>query len=120
MSDPPPTVARVLDRPLAERPDATAVVARSGSLSYRELDAAADRAAGALTALGLRAGDRLAAALPNDLDVVVAFHGAMRIGAVWVGVNAPLAPAEKAHLLADAGASVLLADAAVAAEVAAV
>jgi acyl-CoA synthetase (AMP-forming)/AMP-acid ligase II len=117
MTDLPRTVARVLDRALAERPDAVAVVARSGSLTYRELDDAARRAAGALTSIGVGIGDRVAACLPNDLDVVVAFHGAMRIGAIWVGVNAPLAPAEKAHLLADSAAGVLLTDEAVATQV---
>lgn len=113
----PETVARVLDRPLAERPDAAAVVARSGRLTYRELDDRARRAAGALTSLGIGRGDRVAASLPNDVDVVVAFHGAMRIGAVWVGINAALAPAEKTHLLVDSGASVLLTDGATAQQV---
>jgi acyl-CoA synthetase (AMP-forming)/AMP-acid ligase II len=113
----PAGVAQVLDRALAERPDAVAVVARSGSLTYRELDDAAARAVGVLRELGVRPGDRVAASLPNDLDVVVAFHGVMRTGAIWVGVNAPLAPAEKAALLADCGAEVLLADAMTAGQV---
>ena len=106
----PQSVARVLDRGLAERPDAAAVVARSGTLTYRQLDDEADRAAGALEELGLRSGERVAASLPNDLDVVVAFHGAMRAGLVWVGINSALTAAEKAHLLTDCGATVLLAD----------
>ncbi len=105
----PRTVARVLDRALEERPDAPAVVARSGTLTYRELDAAADRAAGALASLGMRAGDRLAVSLPNDLDVVVAFHGAMRLGLVWVGLNTALTVAEKDQILRDCEPSLLLA-----------
>lgn len=108
------TIARVLDRALAERPEAEAVVARSGRLTYRELDSAADRAAGAFGALGLGPGDRIAVSLTNDIDVVVAFHGAMRLGLVWAGLNAALAPPEKAHVLADCGARVLLTDAATA------
>jgi long-chain acyl-CoA synthetase len=103
-------VARVLDRALQARPDAPAVVARSGTLTYRELDAAADRAAGALSALGLVPGDRLAVSLPNDLDVVVAFHGAMRLGLVWVGIGTALTATERDALLADSRASVLLAE----------
>jgi acyl-CoA synthetase (AMP-forming)/AMP-acid ligase II len=106
----PATVAQVLDEPLAERPDAVAVVGRSGSLTYRELDDAAARAVGVLQELGVRPGDRVAACMPNDLDVVVAFHGVMRAGAIWVGVNAPLTATEKAALLADCGAEVLLTD----------
>ena len=102
------TIARVLDRALAERPDAEAVVARSGRLSYRELDDAADRAAGALTAFGLKPGDHLAVSLPNDLDVVIAFHGAMRLGLVWVGINTALAAPEKAHIVEDSDARFVL------------
>jgi acyl-CoA synthetase (AMP-forming)/AMP-acid ligase II len=102
------TIARVLDRALAERPDAEAVVARSGRLTYRDLDAAADRAAGAFTAVGLQPGDHVAVSLPNDLDVVVAFHGAMRLGLVWIGINTALAAPEKAHIVADSGARFVL------------
>ena len=104
------TIARVLDRALAERPDAEAVVGRSGRLTYRELDAAAGRAAGAFTSLGLRTGDHVAVSLPNDLDVVVAFHGAMRLGLVWIGINTGLAAPEKAHIVSDSGARFVLDD----------
>ena len=104
------TIARVLDRPLAQRPEAEAVVGRSGRLTYRELDAAADRAAGALASLGLETGDHVAVSLPNDLDVVVAFHGAMRLGLVWIGLNTALAAPEKAHIVADSNARFVLDD----------
>jgi long-chain acyl-CoA synthetase len=106
----PRTVAEVLDRGLAADPRREALVGRSGRLSYAELDRLADEAAAALRALGVEPGDRVAAALPNDLDIVVAFHGAMRAGAVWVGVNRALARPEKAYILSDSGASVLLCD----------
>jgi long-chain acyl-CoA synthetase len=104
------TIARVLDRPLTDRPAAEAVVARSGRLTYRELDEAADRAAGAFASLGLKPGDHLAVSLPNDTDVVVAFHGAMRLGLVWVGINTALAAPEKAHIVQDSGARFVLDD----------
>ena len=55
-------------------------------------------------------GDRVGASLPNEADVVVAFHGAMRLGAVWVGVNRALARPEKRYLLEDCGATLLLTD----------
>ncbi|UDY35057.1 class I adenylate-forming enzyme family protein [Dermatobacter hominis] len=106
----PTTVARVLDRALGEDPDRVALVTTSGPLSYAALDRLADRAARALHGLGVRTGDRVAASLPNDQDVVVAFHGAMRLGAVWVGVNRALAPPEQRHLLADSGATLMLSD----------
>lgn len=106
----PETVARVFDRALADDPDREALVTRSQRLTYAQLDRLADRAAHALADLGVGTGDRVAASLPNEADVVVAFHGAMRLGAVWVGVNRALAPPEKRWQLADCGASLLLAD----------
>ena len=106
----PASVARVLDRALDEDPEREALVTRSTRLTYAALDRLADRAAHALRDLGVRTGDRVAASLPNDVDVVVAFHGAMRLGAVWVGVNRALAPPEKEFLLRDSGATVFLCD----------
>ncbi|MFN8019604.1 MAG: AMP-binding protein [Acidimicrobiales bacterium] len=106
----PTSVARVLDRALAADPAKEALVTRSARWSYADLDAAADRAAHALVALGVGPGDRVGASLPNEADVVAAFHGAMRLGAVWVGVNRALAGPEKRYLLADCGATLLLTD----------
>jgi acyl-CoA synthetase (AMP-forming)/AMP-acid ligase II len=103
------TIAHVLDAPLAERPDAAAVVARSGSLTYRELDAAADASAAALWAHGVRPGDRVAACLPNDLEVVAAFHGAQRIGAIWVGIGEALTETEQRELAEHCAPAAILA-----------
>jgi long-chain acyl-CoA synthetase len=104
----PSSVARVLDAALAADPAREALVTRSRRLSYADLDAEADRAARALQALGIRTGDRVAVSLPNDADVVVAFHGAMRLGAVWLGINRALAAPEKRFQLEDSGASIYL------------
>ena len=104
----PPSVARVLVPVLAADPAREALVTRSRRLTYGDLDAEADRAAWALRELGVGPGDRVAASLPNDADVVVAFHGAMRVGAVWLGINKALAPPEKQFQLTDSGASIYL------------
>jgi long-chain acyl-CoA synthetase len=106
----PFSVGDVFDRALAEDPEREALVTRSERLSYAELDRRADQAAHALLSMGVRPGDRVAASLPNESDVVVAFHGAMRIGAVWVGVNRALAPPEKRFLLEDSESSLFLCD----------
>jgi acyl-CoA synthetase (AMP-forming)/AMP-acid ligase II len=113
----PQTVAAVLERALAAAPAADALVGRHGRFSYAELDRVVARAAGALGALGVGVGDRVAASLPNDVDIVIAFLATMRLGAIWVGVNRVLAPPEKAYLLRDSGARVCLAEPAMAAQV---
>jgi acyl-CoA synthetase (AMP-forming)/AMP-acid ligase II len=55
-------------------------------------------------------------ALPNDVDVVIGFLACMRLGALWLGVNLPLAPPEKAYLVCDSGARIVLATPEAAAE----
>ena len=91
-------------------PSKEALVTASRSLAYAELDELCARAAGALAAMGVHPGDRVAACLGNDVEVVAAFHGAMRLGAIWVGVSKALAPPEKQYILDDSGASVFLED----------
>lgn len=98
-----PLISAVLRRVVRESPDRTALVAPDQALTYAELDGEAARAAGALNELGLRPGDRLAVSLPNDSRIVVLFHAAMRVGAVWVGVNRALAAPEQAAILRHAG-----------------
>jgi acyl-CoA synthetase (AMP-forming)/AMP-acid ligase II len=102
-------VAALLDRGLAEDPEREALVGRHGRFTRGELDRAVNAAAAALAELGVGPWDRVAVCLPNDVDLVVAFLAAMRLGAIWVGVNRVLAPPEKAYLLRDSGARVFLA-----------
>ena len=104
----PQTVAEVIDRIVAADPEREALVGRHGRLSFAALDRAANRAANALAALGVVPGERVAACLPNDVDLPIVFLATQRLGALWVGVNRLLAPPEKAYLLRDSGARVYL------------
>jgi acyl-CoA synthetase (AMP-forming)/AMP-acid ligase II len=105
----PSSIVDVLAGALARSPDSEALVTNRSRLTYADLDRLANRAAHALASLGHRPGERLGVCLPNDAEIVVAFHGAMRAGAIWVGVNQALAPPEQAYILADAGVTTLLA-----------
>ena len=104
----PQGVFDLLEIPLRDSPGHPAVVTRQSTLTYEELNQLADRAAGSLYGFGIRPGDRVAASMRNDLDVVVAFHAAMRLGAVWVGINRALATPEKLFMLDDSGAKLYL------------
>lgn len=106
----PATVAEVIDRWAREEPERIALADRTVTLSYATLDATAERTARALEQLGLSPGDRVAASLPNGVDIAVAFLAAMRAGLVWVGINRNLAIPEKLHLVQDSAATVLLTD----------
>ncbi len=102
----PQTTAEVIDPVVAAEPEREALVGRSGRFTFAALDAAANRAANALAALGVARGARVAACLPNDVQLPILFLATQRLGALWVGVNRLLAPPEKAYLLRDSGAHV--------------
>lgn len=104
----PADIGELIGSVATRRPDVEAIVAPSGRITYAELDAMANRAARAWLELGVKAGDRVAVCLPNDLEIIAAFHGAMRVGAIWLGVGEALAPPEKAYVLRDSEAGVLL------------
>ena len=89
--DVPQNVAEVLDPIVAADPDRMALIGRTGRFSFGELDAVVNRAAAVLSGLGVGAYDRVAACLPNDVDIVIAFLASQRLGAIWVGINKPLA-----------------------------
>ncbi len=105
----PQTVAEVLDPAVARSPDALALIGRHGRYRFAELDREVNRAAALLAQLGVGPGERVAACLPNDVDIAIAFLATQRLGALWVGLNRPLAAPEKAYVLSDCGALVLLA-----------
>lgn len=89
------------DRAVDAVPEKTALIGARGRLTYAELADEASRAAAALDGLGVRAGDRVAVSLPNDIDIVVALMGIWIRGAVFVGVHTVLAPPEKRYLIGD-------------------
>ncbi|MGI9602385.1 MAG: class I adenylate-forming enzyme family protein, partial [Acidimicrobiales bacterium] len=106
----PTSAATVLSDLVDTHPDHEILIGRNGRYSSVTLDDAANRVANVLRAHGVAPGDRVAMSLPNDTDIVVAFLGTMRAGAMWLGINRALAPPEKQYVLADSGASVYLGD----------
>ncbi|GAA2144661.1 long-chain-fatty-acid--CoA ligase [Arthrobacter humicola] len=74
--------------------------------SYRELGTAISRAAAGLKKLGVRAGDRVALVLPNCPQHIIAFHAALRLGAVVVEHNPLYTDRELRHQFEDHGATV--------------
>ena len=77
-------------------------------LSYQALDDAASRFASALHNLGVRKGDRVAVWLPNLPQLVIAFYGAMKLGAIVVNNNPQYTGREIKHQLADSGAETIV------------
>ena len=94
-------------------PDLEALVdhAAGRRFTFAQLNERADRAAHALTGLGLATGDRVAVLLPNGHQFVEVFYGAARAGLVVVPLNSRLVANELAYMLRDSGATVLVFDA---------
>lgn len=83
----PPDVVRAVAEQTARTPDATAVVFGDRRWSYAELDAAADRVARELIALGSRPGDRIGIAMDRSPETVAVILGVMKAGAVTVPLD---------------------------------
>jgi len=77
-------------------------------LTYRELNARANRVANGLRAMGVGEGDRVALLLMNGTEFVESFYAVAKIGAVNVPLNWRLVADELEFILADAGATVLV------------
>lgn len=80
------------------------------SCSYGSLDRRARRVANAFAGLGVRAGDRVAVLMGNGLAWPEVLFGLTSIGAVCVPVNVLLNGRDAAHVIADSGATALVAD----------
>jgi len=92
------------------RPDAVAVVADGARITYAELDARVNRAARALRSLGVARGDRVLIAARNRPEHLEVAFGAARLRAEVVPAAWRSTADELAYLVADSGASVLIAE----------
>jgi long-chain acyl-CoA synthetase len=93
----------------AKYPENPAVDFYGRRVTYGQLDRAANRFANALAGLGVRKGDRVAVMLPNCPQAVIAYYGALKIGAVVVQVNPLYVEREIDQQVRDAEARVLVA-----------
>ena len=107
-----------LKRAAARYPARAAIIYYDGeqgrevsALSYRSLDQGSDRFASALVELGIARGDRVAYFLQNSPQLVIAFYGILKAGAVPVPCNPMYRGDELAYQLANSEARAILCDA---------
>jgi crotonobetaine/carnitine-CoA ligase len=86
----PPFLHDVLARWASLRRDRLALQFEKTTLSYLELDEAANFLAGALAKRGVRQGDLVLFMLPNRREVCITFFALARLGAVAVPINTAL------------------------------
>ncbi|WP_055402532.1 MULTISPECIES: non-ribosomal peptide synthetase [unclassified Mycobacterium] len=90
-------------RQAEQRPDAPAIFASSGDLSYAQLRDQARAVAGALRAAGVGAGDTVAVMGPKTAEQVPALLGILSIGAVYLPIGADQ-PRDRAERIIETGA----------------
>lgn len=109
------TIGDQLRRHGRTQPDKPALisVAADGArtvVTYRQLDAMANRCAHAFARLGVVRGDRVAIMARNRTETVAAYYGALKLGAAYTGVNSWYRPEEVAYQLGHAEPRLVLAD----------
>ncbi|SDH50735.1 amino acid adenylation domain-containing protein [Lentzea fradiae] len=92
----------------ARTPDAVALSADQGSVSYAGLDRWSDEFAGELVAAGVRPGDRVAVCLDRSPQLVVALLAVLKAGAAYVPIDREDPESRVSMMLTDAEVSVVV------------
>lgn len=93
-------------------PDAIALTDAGQPLSYSQLQACVESAAQGLNNQGVSAGSIIALALPRSADLVIAMLASWRLGCAYLPLDVQWPQARQALMLEQAGAALLLTDAA--------
>jgi long-chain acyl-CoA synthetase len=110
---------QALYRNAEEFPDQVALIAGAASWNYRRLAASVDRLARAMTARGVRAGDRVVLHMPNYAEMVIACFACFRTGALPAPLNTRYRGAEIEMMLERLKPALYIGEAALYARIAA-
>jgi fatty-acyl-CoA synthase len=98
------------ERSADRHPDNVAVICGDKQMTYREMDALANRYAHWAKGRGIRRGDTVALLMPNRLEYVAIWIGLAKVGIATALINNNLTGASLAHCLTLSGAANVLAD----------
>ena len=102
------TLADLIDTLAATWPNRAAVTDANGTLTFRELRAAAVRLAKALRSAGVRRGDSVGILMGNRAEWIISCFAAQYLGAIVVAINTWYTPRELVYVLAHADVRVLI------------
>ncbi|WP_405783773.1 amino acid adenylation domain-containing protein [Streptomyces sp. NBC_00859] len=105
------TIPAAFERQVAANPDGIAVVCDGGTLTYRELNAMADRMALGLARRGVGAETVVAVALPRTPRMVAALLGVLKAGGAYLPIDPAYPSGRLAHILSQARPQLLVTDA---------
>jgi amino acid adenylation domain-containing protein len=99
----------MIEAQAARTPDAEALIAADRTMTYRELNEAANRLAHGLIDRGVERGDRVVLLLPRDSRVIISMLGVMKAGGVYIPVDPTYPPERIRQILEDSDARYLIA-----------
>lgn len=98
----------LLQRSAKSYPEKLAVICGEQKISYQQLETLSSQFANSLAKLGARKGDRVALYLPNIPQFIIAYFGALKVGAVVSAVSPLHREREVLHQLRDSGAQTIV------------
>ncbi|MFF4832696.1 amino acid adenylation domain-containing protein [Streptomyces sp. NPDC001315] len=103
------TLTGLIERQAEQTPDAIAVLAEEGPLTYAELLDRAGRLAAALTAAGAGPGQVVGVCAERSLDMITGVLGAMLTGAAYLPLEPSLPAGRLEFMVGEAGADLVFA-----------
>lgn len=106
-----PLLHEIFRQRAAWTPEAVAVTAPDGELTYAELDARSDALATRLAAAGVAPGALIGLCAGRGAPLIVGLLGILKAGAAYVPIDAGYPPSRIALTLSDAGVAAVVGDA---------
>lgn len=103
------TLSCLLDDAAAGHPEKTAIIFAGREIKYGELAVMVNRAATALSEMGVSKGDRVSIMLPNCPQLVIGYYAALKIGAIVVQTNPMYMEKELKYQINDSGSETIIA-----------
>ncbi|WP_246028075.1 AMP-binding protein, partial [Paenibacillus xylaniclasticus] len=104
------TIHRLFEEQVERTPDRIAVISESEQVTYRELNARANRLARKLRKLGVTADNRVGLLAERSVEMIAGILGILKAGGAYVPVD-PSYPQERiAYMLDDSGSKWLVGD----------
>ena len=98
----------LIEAQVERTPDAVALMSGTMEVTYRDLNARANRVAHRLRALGVRPDAPVAVSLTRSVDLVVALLGVLKADGAYVPLDPDLPAARRAAMLADTAAPAIV------------
>lgn len=103
-------VHQIFEAQAVRTPQKTAVIACDRTLTYKELNEQADRAARGLAVRGIETGDIVAFALPRKSSLIAVILGILKAGGVYMPIDLDYPQERVDYMLADSGAKLFITD----------